>query len=176
MEIFIIGALIVALMVYVSTKIKRSAAEAYEPEFIERDDFTIQKPEGFLSPLEPRDGFLFEAYSRDYGEKEMRNTRQATAFLTVDSGLNLEAELEKIKDSAAKILSEKVLETGAGGEKICLLEIEKRENGFPAIEFWKIVESAEMKKTFSLQIWALQPFREIYIDRINEMTNSFRLK
>jgi hypothetical protein len=176
MEIFIIGALVVALMVYVSTKIKKSAAQAYEPELVERDDFTIQKPEGFLSPLEARDGFLFEAYSRDYGEKTMRNTRQATALLTADSGLTLEAERQKAKDSAKEILSEKILKTGAKGEKTCLLEIEKRENGFPAIEFWKIVESAERQKTFSLQVWVLQPFRDVYIDKINELINSFRLK
>ena len=176
MEIFIVGAAVVALMVYVSTKIKKSAAEAYEPEFVERDDFTINKPEGFLSPLEARDGFLFEAYSRNYGEKEKRNTRQATALLTADSGLNFEAERQKAKNSAAKIVSEKILKKGANGDKICLLKMEKKENGFAAIEFWKIIESAELQKTFSLRVWVLKSFKDDYIDRINEITNSFRLK
>ena len=51
MEILIIGSLIVALMVYASTKIKRSAAQAFEEETIETDEFYLVKPEGFLNPI-----------------------------------------------------------------------------------------------------------------------------
>ena len=41
MEIFIVGVAVVALMVYVSTKIKRSAAAAFEREEIEEEDFSL---------------------------------------------------------------------------------------------------------------------------------------
>ena len=177
MEIFIVGSVVVALMVFVSTKIKRSAARAFVPELIERDEFNIAKPEGFMTPLETgRDGFLFEAYSREYGEKEARNTRRAEAFLTVAENFNFDAECERTKKSAGKILSERVLENGEG-ERVFLLESEEKgENDFPVIVFRKIVESRERRKTYDLKVSVLQPFRDVYIHKVNEMINSFRLK
>ncbi|MDQ6785720.1 MAG: hypothetical protein M3033_02720 [Acidobacteriota bacterium] len=176
MEILIVGIVVVALMVFVSTRIKKSAAQAFEPEFIERDEFTINKPEGFLTPIEARDEFLFEAYSREFGEKKARNIWQARAHLSAVSGLNFVAQCEKAKQSAVKILSERVLENSSENEKIFLLESERTEETFPIIDFWKIVESNARQKTYSLQISVLAAYREIYIDRINEMINSFRLE
>jgi hypothetical protein len=175
MEILIVGVVVVALMVFVSTKIKKSAAQAFEPEFIERDEFSINKPEGFLSPLEERADFLFEAYSREYGKEDARNIWQASAYLTAVPNSDFKAECEKAKVSAREILSEKVLENSPD-EKVFLLESEKIEKDFPRIEFWKIVESGARQKTYSLQVSVLKPYREDYVERINEMMNSFRLK
>jgi hypothetical protein len=62
------------------------------------------------------------------------------------------------------------------GEKICLIESEKIENEVPMIEFRKIIESQKQQKTYDLQISVLRSFRETYIHKINELTNSFRLK
>lgn len=176
MEIFIVGILVVALMVFVSTKIKKSAAQAFVPEFIEKNEFTIAKPEGFISPLGDNSGYAFEAYSRDYGEKKMRNIWQARAFLTVGENLIFNGECKKAKQSADKIMSENFFADDAKTEKIFLLESERTEDGIPIIDFRKIVESAKYKKTYNLQITVLQPFREVYMDRVNEMINSFRLK
>jgi hypothetical protein len=176
MEIFIVGLVVVAVMVFVSTKIKASAAQAFEPETIEKSEFRIIKPEGFMTPLETRDGFAFEAYSREYGEKKMRNIRRAQGFLTVTDWLNLNAECEKARSSAENILSERVLSGDSKGEKVCLLEIERSEEGFPTIDFWKIVESPQHQKTYKLQVSVLKDYRENYIHQINEMVNSFRLK
>ncbi|HXG85228.1 MAG TPA: hypothetical protein VNI84_14500 [Pyrinomonadaceae bacterium] len=175
MEIFIVGLVVVALMVFVSTKIKASAAQAFEPERIEKKDFIIIKPRGFMTPVEANSGFAFEAYSRDTGEKKMRNTRQAEAFLTTADGLNFAAECEKARKTAVNILSERVL-GGADGEKVCLIETEGNENDFPTIDFWKIVESRKLRKTFALKVSVLKLSREIYIHEINEMVNGFRLK
>lgn len=176
MEILIIGFIIVALMIFLSTKIKNSAARAFEPEIIEREEFTIVKPEGLMSPLEENSKYPFEARSRDFGnERNSRNLWQARAFLTVGEGLNFKAECEKARKSADKILSEKVFDE-AGGERVCLLESEKTEDEVPIIEFRKIVESRKRRKTYDLQISVLQPLREVYIHKINDMTNSFRLK
>lgn len=175
MEIFIVGGIVVALMVFVSTKIKQSAARAFVPELIEREEFKIAKPEGFMTPLDVRNGFLFEAYSREYGEKKARNIRRAQAFLTVVDFLNFDAECEKAKSSAGKVLSERVL--GNDDERVFLLESEaKGENNFPVVDFQKIVEIRRQGKTYNLKVSVLQPFREIYIHKINEMINSFRLK
>jgi hypothetical protein len=177
MEIFIVGALVVALMVFVSTKIKKSAARAFVPELIERDEFNIAKPEGFMTPLETgRDGFLFEAYSREYGEKKARNIRCAQAFLNGAKNLNFDAECERAKKSAGKILSERVLENG-DGERVFLLESEEKgEDDFPVIVFRKIVESRARGKTYDLKVSVLQSLRDVYIHKVNEMINSFRLK
>ena len=69
MEILIVGAIVVALMVYASTKIKRSAAAAFEEETIETDEYSFVKPEGFLNPVEPEGYLAFYAYSKEYGEE-----------------------------------------------------------------------------------------------------------
>lgn len=176
MEIFIVGLVLVAVMVFVSTKIKSSAAQAFEPERVDRAEFVIIKPQGFMTPVESKNGFAFEAYSREYGEKRMRNTRQAEAFLTVSDGLNFAAECKKARAEVDKILSKRALDGDASGEKVFLLEAEKSENVFPAIEFRKIVESRRLKKTFNLRVTVLRDFRETYIHEINEMINGFRLK
>jgi hypothetical protein len=80
MEIWIIGGIIVALMVYASTKIKRSAARAYERETVEVAEFTILKPEDFLSPVET--AYAFEAYSKEFGRGDAEEIRQATITVT----------------------------------------------------------------------------------------------
>jgi len=176
MEIFIVGAVVVALMVFVSTKIKRSAALAFEPEFVEKEDFTISKPEGFMSPLDGNSEHAFEAYSREFGEKMTRNVWQAHAILTVDSAFNFEAECERAKKSADRILSENFLENDSESGKIYLLESEKTEDEIRMINFRKIVENRARRKTYDLQISVLPAFRAVYIERINEMINSFRLR
>ena len=176
MEIFIVGAVVVALMVFVSTKIKRSAALAFEPEFVEKEDFTISKPEGFMSPLDGNSEHAFEAYSREFGEKNTRNVWQAHAVLTVGSDLNFADECEGAKKSADKILSEKILENDSESGKIFLLESERTEDEIRMINFRKIVESPARRKIYDLQISVLPAFRSVYIERIDEMINSFRIK
>src|SRR5687767_8261126 len=51
MELLIPGLILVALMVYASTRIKRTAAAAFDRETVDTEDFIIQKPEGFLHNL-----------------------------------------------------------------------------------------------------------------------------
>lgn len=176
MEILIVGLAVVALMVFVSTKIKASAAQAFEPERVEKKEFIIIKPQGFMTPVESSSGFAFEAYSRDYGEKNMRDTKRAEAFLTVTDKLSFAAECEKARKTADNILSERVLGDAKTDEKVCLIEAERSEDTFPTIDFWKIVESRKLKKTFALQVSVLKDYRETYIHEINEMVNGFRLK
>lgn len=177
MEILIIGFIIVALMVFVSTKIKNSAAQAFKAEIIERDEFSIVKPEGLMSPLEESSEYAFEAHSRECGGKESsRNIWQAQAYLTVAPGLKFKDECKKVKQSVEKILSEKTLNEANGDEKVYLMEGEKTENEVSMIEFRKIVESKRQKKTYNLRVSVLQPYREAFIHQINEMTNGFRLK
>lgn len=176
MEIFIIGLIVVAIMAFVSTKIKKVAARAFEPETIEKDEFRIFKPEGLMSPLSENSRYPFEARSRECGEQRgSRNIWRAHAYLTVDTGLNFKAECKKAKESVDKILSERILDE-TGGERVCLIESEKIEDEVQMIEFRKIIESRKQKKTYDLRISVLQPYREAYIHKINDMTSSFKLK
>src|SRR5215218_5042830 len=82
MEILILGVILVALMAYVSTRIKKSAARAFEREVIETGDFRLVKPEGFLSPVSENSEYAFEAYSKDFGEDDAAaEHRQARAVV-----------------------------------------------------------------------------------------------
>lgn len=101
MEILIPGLILVALMVYASTKIKKSAAEAYEEETIETDAFSIIKPEGFISLIDPPDGLIFFAHSKEFGYDAAGDQSRASgevrfieATATADIIVSLNAELE----------------------------------------------------------------------------------
>ncbi len=85
MEIWIIGGIIVALMVYASTKIKRAAAGAYEREEIAADGFAIVKPEGFINLI--NSAHAFEAQSKEFGEsEESEEMYRARATVTLTDG------------------------------------------------------------------------------------------
>jgi len=84
MELLIPGLALVALMVWASTRIKRSAAKAFEAEHIEGDGFSIDKPDGFLQKLDERSEYAFEAYSKEFGSELAGNMRAATAVVMVN--------------------------------------------------------------------------------------------
>ena len=81
--ILIPGLILVALMVYASTRIKKSAAAAFNAETVESDDFIIQKPQGFLNKLNRDEQFAFEAYSKEFGVGEAADFRQGSINLTI---------------------------------------------------------------------------------------------
>jgi hypothetical protein len=96
MDILIIGLVLVALMVWASTKIKRSAARAFDAEQINGDGFTLEKPEGFLNRVYEKADVLFDAYSKDYGTGDDSNERAATAVVfSTDETINEAASLEQ---------------------------------------------------------------------------------
>jgi len=84
--IIVVGLLIVALMVYTSTRIKRTTAAAFEAETVETDEFVVNKPDGFLHVLNGDPQYAFEAYSKEFGGPGAENIRRATATLTVTAG------------------------------------------------------------------------------------------
>ena len=59
MEILIIGGVVVLIMVFISTQIKKRAALAFEPETIDTEEFRLLKPNGFLYPLREDSVYLF---------------------------------------------------------------------------------------------------------------------
>jgi hypothetical protein len=150
MEILIVGVILVALMAYVSTRIKRSAAEAFERERIETDDFTLVKPDGFLHPLNSDSvDYAFEAYSKEFGRSdETAKLRQARAVVKVYDVFD-----GKI---GSVVEEEAVTEKGAAIKK-----------------FRKVLKNG---KFYELEISVLKEHRDEYAGRVEEMLESFNLK
>ncbi len=102
MEIFIIGIIIVALMAYASTKIKKAAGEAYKLEMLENEQFAITKPDGFIIPVKEHSEFMFEAYSKEFGEDEAEKLYQCWAIVNEKDGIEYDSnvcETEKIEQT-----------------------------------------------------------------------------
>lgn len=95
MELLIPGLILVALMVYASTRIKRSAAAAYDAEAIETDEFVIQKPEGFLHNLNASREYIFEAYSKEFS-KEAPAVRLGRATVTRSKGVAIDVVIDDL--------------------------------------------------------------------------------
>ena len=95
MELLIPGLLLVALMVWASTRIKKIAASAFDPETIETDEFVIQKPEGFLHNLNGDPKYIFEAYSKEYS-KANDKLRVGTATITRIENGSVDAIADKL--------------------------------------------------------------------------------
>ena len=169
MEILIVGSIIVALMVYASTKIKKQAALAYEPEVIETDDFIIEKPQGFLHPLNGEPGLAFEAYTKEFGTGEGRFLHQARAELSAAGGKKLSRAAADIREAADEIVLEAKL--GGGGLRIDTIETV----GEASVEaFYDLQEKGG--RVYCLRIAVLSERKDEYMSRILEMRESFQLK
>jgi hypothetical protein len=172
MELLIPGLILVGLMVYVSTRIKKSAAAAYEPEEIETDEFSVAKPEGFLHPLNNDNGLPFEAFTKEFGEDEARRIRHARAELEVHEASDPDGIIEEIKRSAGKVLSEETIKEG--DRHVYLIDAERLENGVPVTTLYKI--TADGSRVYEMRISVLDEQKDAYLRKIEEMRDSFRLK
>lgn len=149
MEIFIIGAILVAIMAYVSTKIKRAASEAYEQESVETEHFRIIKPESFIIPVKENSEFAFETYSKDYGEDLTEKFRQSWAVVREKNGVEFDTDA---------------------------LESERVEDNVTIKTFTKTLVDKDLDKSFELEISLLPEYEEKYADGIKLMLDSFHLK
>lgn len=175
MEILIIGGILVALMVYVSTRVKKSAASAYEQETIETAKFSVVKPEGFLNPVGHASAYAFEAFSKDFGEREAtEKLYRAQANVRITTGENFAVYCERAKQTFDEILSAETLGAAQTGRKICLLKGENQENGVKTIEYRKII--AGESNIYDLQAIILSDSYDTYGERIEKLVESFRVK
>ena len=149
MEILIIGVIVVAIMAYVSTKIKRAASEAYEQENVETEDFRIIKPESFIIPVKEKSEFVFETYSKDYGEDLAEKFRQCRVVVKEKDGIENDADV---------------------------LESEKVEDNVTLKTFSKTLVDKTLDKSYELEITVLPEYEEKYADGIKLMLDSFHLK
>ena len=172
MELLIPGLILVGIMAWLSTRIKRDAAAAYEREEIDGDGFTLIKPAGFLHPLNSSSGLPFEAYSKEYGEDDARKLRQAWAELRIHEGVKSGEAAEGIRQAAATVLNEETVVED--DNKVALIDAERLENEVPVTTLYKIVERGG--KTYELRISVLDDLKETFLEKCTEMRASFRLK
>lgn len=172
MEILIIGGFVVALMIVVSTRIKKSAAEAFEEETVETEEFKIYKPDGFIHPL--NDNYPFEANSKEHGKNEASKFRQARAVLRVVNNFEFKAVCENAKKTTGKIVSKRYVENAPAGQRIFLLEGESVEDTVKTLVFWKIIESN--RKVYELRAAVIENYSEEFTDKIKSMLESFEVK
>lgn len=167
MEILIPGLALVALMVYVSTRIKRSAAKAFDEEVVETDEFAITKPEGFIMPAGAKN-VSFAAYSKEFGTDRADSIRRVTAELRVHLQ-SLEAVRDSIVAAASKVVSEQHL-----ANRSMILETETVENGFTLETERRLIE--KKGKVFELSVTAIPENREEQQRNIDTLLASFEVK
>lgn len=163
-------------MVYVSTRIKKAASQAYIPETIEKDDFRIEKPEGFLYPLNSTSEWPFEAYSRFYGERGTRNIWRARTRLHVSDGLNIRKIVDEIKSGDESDFSEKILDDLPGNQIGSIVRTSKEVDEVEYKVLRKIVANKTTHKTYELRTTILLPHAEEFTDKACEMMRTFELK
>lgn len=174
MEILIIGGIVVIVMVIVSTRIKRSAARAFEPELIEKEEFSVEKPDGFLHPLREPPDFPFEVYSKLFGERSTRNIWRARARLRISDGLKLDEIAEEV--SGSETVTDSRLSEAPEGVREARIESRRTEDEIEYLVRRKIVEAKRRGKTYELRATMLVPYDEEYSGRIEALLDSFRLK
>ena len=136
MEFLIPGLILVALMAWASTRIKRNAAAAFDAETVETDHFVVTKPEGFLHVLNDNSGLAFRAYSKEFGKIGEKEVRQATIEIEAKDG-DIDAIRKKIESESESIESfEPYLD---GGERAAIVGSKRIEDGGEYENFSKLV-------------------------------------
>ena len=168
MELLIPGLLLVALMVWASTRIKKTAAAAFDAETIETDEFLIQKPEGFLHNLNGDPKYIFEAYSKDYS-KANDKLRAGTATITRMENTKLETVANEMLQSNDSVDhgTEKLNE-----DRYHHFERLKRVDGVNTEISYKLVE--KNWNVYRLEITAIEEFRNS--QWVETFSDSFRVK
>ena len=172
MELLIPGLILVALMVYASTRIKKTAALAFEAETIETDEFIIQKPDGFLTVLNGDPQYSFESYSKEYGATGAENFRKGIANLRIYDGSSVSevaANLTGLDDEVVSDVSEVI-----GGHRYRVIEIKRIVGG---VEFRYFSKFAEQNgRVYEFQITAIAETTDEFMQNIEAMLNSFEIK
>lgn len=171
MEILFIGLILVALMVYASTRIKRVAAEAFDPERVETDDFIIEKPEGFLNVINRDASLEFDAYSKEFGADHAASFRAARAELRIRSGQTMKEVADTLLGKL-KVITD--LSEIVDGRKYRVIEGESVEKGVGFREVYKIGEKDG--RVFEMKLKMVENTDPDIIKRAELMLASFEIK
>ena len=169
MELLIPGLILVGLMIYVSTRIKRSAAGAYEKETVETEEFSITKPEGFIVIDSDEPNVIFAAYSKEYGTGDADAIRRVTAKLRVWADRSVAAVRDDAAEGATKIVDEQHLSDGS-----VILETLSQLDGVQLENEYRIAQRNE--RTYEFSVAALSETKVDDQKAIDELLASFELK
>ena len=170
MELLVPGLLLVALMVYASTRIKKKAAQALEEEVVQGDGFTIIKPEGLISLAYPENGLLFSAHTRDFGTGSASEVRHCRASVTLHRGVRLaEIRNKAVREKDLNITDDMTAEGAASftGDRVIT-----DKDGVRIKEFVKMVEGAD--GVFELRAAVIAEIEDDYLDMIRVLLRSLR--
>jgi len=171
MEILIVGLIIVALMVYASTRIKRTAAAAFDAETIETGEFTIAKPDGFLHNLNGDPKFAFEAYSKELGIAAT-DVRAGRVTLAVRPGASAEDLVREITASDGEIVDD--ISEVVGAHHYRVVETRRTEKTVECIVTYKLAERDG--KAYRLEAIRLAETSEEFAGTMDAFVASFELK
>ena len=172
MELLIPGLLLVALMVWASTRIKRTAAAAFEAETVDADDFAIKKPDGFLNVINGDSNYAFEAYSKEYGGEGAAEFRQGRINLTVREDGTVDEIVAGLDGSDGEIIED--MTEIIGSKRYRLVDIKRLEKGVEFLVTYKLAEKDG--KVYSLEATRLAETSEQFTRKIEAMVTSFELK
>jgi hypothetical protein len=166
MEILIIGFILVGLMVYASTRIKKRAAEAFEPEHIETDAYSIEKPEGFLHVIDSPD-HDFEAYSKEFDEGDFRLRRGKIEIEVFPEG-----EFQNVVDSIVENATR--AEVRSESQTVSVIEANEEANETRRFAVYKVVAGRGL--VYRVRFAVTESYRDEYSDKIEKTLDSFTLK
>ena len=167
MEFLIPGLILVALMAYASTRIKKRAAAAFEPEVLDTEHYSFQKPDGFLHVVGDRDHEL-HAYSKEFGEYDESRVRRATIEMDIIRGTSIDAVVDEVRGSST------AFDMPVAGERIRRLETTEASNEAEFKCVYKIVGSED--GIYRLRFAVLPEYAADYTEAIEETLNSFNVK
>ena len=172
-------AVFIGILLLISTRVRKAASVAFEPEAIDKKDFKIFKPEGYLTPIDEATDYPFEAFTREVGERKAGRLRISMAKLEIYDGLQFEEIREQTREKFPEILEETIYDGVPEGQEICLIETREPENDEDAVSklfFHKIIESKPQRKTYDLEIMVLEAHIEEFEERKNRLIESFNVK
>lgn len=171
MELLIPGLILVALMVWASTKIKRISASAFEPEQIEMPLYLIQKPGGFLHVLNDDSGLDFSAYSKELESLGKRDYRVGMIEVEILDGKTLDERISEIEKLMAEMTVSPYLD---GGERSAIVQGRRHENDVDYFETRKIV--ARGSRLIELRIAILADHAKDFGSKTDKILGGFLVK
>lgn len=163
MELLIPGLILVAVMAYLSTRIKKRAADAFNAETIGNERYSFEKPEGFLHVVGDKQ-HEFMAYSSEFGEDDDSRFRRATIELDVLPGTDVASVTEAICEAAenSNVRPENIIEADEWAN----------ETEFRAV--YKLIECDS--SVYRLRFAVLAEHFAAYSSRIDDTIESFVIK
>lgn len=172
-------AVFIGILLLISTRVRKAASAAFEPEAIDKKHFKIFKPEGYLTPIDEASDYPFEAFTREVGERKAGRLRKSMVKMEIYDGLQFEEIREQTRKKFPEILSETIYDGVPEGQQICLIEAREPENDEDSVNklfFHKIIESKPNGKTYDLEIMVLEAHIEEFEARKDRLIESFQVK